>query len=162
MSANRLAVVVCLIAGLGVVGAFAEDKSGSSANHIMVRPSDVTWAGGPPSLPTGAKAAVIEGDPTKEGLFTMRLQLPANYSIPAHWHPADEHVTVISGTFNMGMGDKLDTSRGTALSAGSFAVMPANTRHFAYTKEETVIQLHGVGPWRITYVNPADDPRSKK
>jgi quercetin dioxygenase-like cupin family protein len=91
----------------------------------------------------------------------MRLKLPANYRIPAHWHPADEHVTVLSGTFHMGMGDKLDTAKGKALGVGSFALMPAKARHFAYTNEETIIQLHGMGPWGINYVNPADDPRKK-
>lgn len=162
MSAHRLAVLACLVFGLAVAATSAEDKPSSSPRHVMVRPADVTWADGPPSLPPGTKSAVVEGNPGKEGLFTMRLKVPANYRIPAHWHPADEHVTVISGTFIMGMGDKLDTARGHALPAGSFAVMPAKTQHFAYTREETVIQLHGVGLWGITYVNPADDPRSKK
>ena len=93
--------------------------------------------------------------------FTFRLKLPADYKIPAHWHPAIEHVTVISGTFNMGTGDKLDATKTKALSAGSVAIMPPKTNHFAWTKEETVVQVHGVGPWGITYVDPADDPRKK-
>jgi quercetin dioxygenase-like cupin family protein len=92
----------------------------------------------------------------------MRLKLPANYRIPAHWHPADEHVTVISGTFNMGTGDVLDTTTGKTLPAGSFALMPAQMHHFAWTSEETVLQLHGVGPWQIHYINPADDPRTQQ
>ena len=91
----------------------------------------------------------------------MRLQLPANYRIPAHWHPADEHVTVMSGTLTMGMGDKLDETKGTPLTAGSFALMPSKMNHFAFAKAATVIQLHGMGPWGITYVNAADDPRKK-
>jgi len=137
------------------------EHSGVQSVHVMVTPGDVQWTDGPASLPAGSKAAVIEGDPKNPGLFTMRVKLPANYKIPAHWHPADEHVTVISGTFNMGLGEKFDTSKGKALSVGSFAVMPAKTTHFAFTKEESVIQLHGIGPWTITYVNPADDPRKK-
>jgi anti-sigma factor ChrR (cupin superfamily) len=91
--------------------------------------------------------------------FTFRLKLPANYQVPAHWHPAVEHVTVISGTFNMGTGDKLDQSATKALAAGSIAIMQPKTHHFAWTNEETMVQMHGVGPWAITYVNPADDPR---
>jgi anti-sigma factor ChrR (cupin superfamily) len=91
----------------------------------------------------------------------MRLKLPANFMIPAHWHPAIEHVTVISGTFNIGMGEKLDMSVTKPLSAGSVAIMQPKTNHFAWTKDETVIQVHGVGPWGLNYVNPGDDPRKK-
>jgi len=79
--------------------------------------------------------------------------------VPAHWHPADEHITVISGTFYMGMADKLDEAAAKELPAGSFVVMPAKHHHFALTKSETVVQLHGMGPWGINYVNPTDDPR---
>ncbi len=93
--------------------------------------------------------------------FTVRLKLPADYKVPAHWHPAIEDVTVISGTFNMSTGDKLDQSKTTPLSAGSVAIMQPKTDHFAWTKEETIIQAHGVGPWAVNYVNPADDPRTK-
>jgi len=90
------------------------------------------------------------------------LQLPDGFSIPPHWHPAVEHVTVISGTFNLGMGEKFDKSGGRALSAGAFAFMPPGMRHVAWTTGETVIQLHGTGPWKINYVNPADDPLKPK
>ena len=114
-----------------------------------------------PSLPAGAKIAVIEGSMNEAVPFTIRLKLPADYKVPAHWHPAIEHVTVISGTFNMGVGDKLDQSKTTPLSAGSVAIMQPKTNHFAWTKEETIIQIHGVGPWAVNYVNPADDPRKK-
>jgi quercetin dioxygenase-like cupin family protein len=141
--------------------AMTQQASSTTSAHVMVAPADVKWGDGPPSLPAGAKAAVLEGDPAKAGLFTLRLQMPANYRIPAHWHPADEHVTVLSGTFHMGLGDKLDEAKAKPLTAGSFALMPPKTNHFAFTKAETVIQLHGMGPWGITYVNPADDPRKK-
>ena len=93
--------------------------------------------------------------------FTVRLKLPADYKVPAHWHPAIEDVTVISGTFNMGTGDKLDQSKTTPLSVGSVAIMQPKTNHFAWTKEETIVQAHGVGPWAVKCVNPADDPRTK-
>jgi len=128
--------------------------------HMMVTPGELNWTD-VPSLPAGAKLAVIEGPVTEPVPFTFRLKLPANYQIPAHWHPAIEHVTVISGTFNMGVGDKLDTAKTRPLAAGSVAIMQPKTNHFAWTKEETIVQVHGVGPWGITYVNPADDPRKK-
>jgi hypothetical protein len=112
-----------------------------------------------PSLPPGAKLAVIEGPLNEAVPFTFRLQLPANYQIPAHWHAAVERVTVISGTLNMGVGDKLERSKTKPLGPGSMAIMQPKTNHFVWTKEETVVQLNGTGPWTITYVNPAEDPR---
>lgn len=165
---KRLAIRVSLMSTVFVAvtaGALALSQqakpSGTPSPHVMVTPGDLQWADGPPSLPAGSKAALMEGNPANPGLFTLRLRLPANYKIPAHWHPADEHVTVISGTFYMGMGDKFDESKTKGLAAGSFAVMPTKTNHFAFTKAETVVQLHGMGPWGLTYVNPADDPRKE-
>jgi ChrR Cupin-like domain len=134
---------------------------GLSQEHQMVRPADLKWAD-VPSLPPGAKIAVIEGKMSEAQAFTVRLSFPANYKVPAHWHPAVERVTVISGTFHMGTGDKLDETKTMPLTAGSIAIMQPKTNHFAWTKEETVVQLHGTGPWGITYVNEADDPRKKK
>ncbi|MEJ7694398.1 cupin domain-containing protein [Daejeonella sp.] len=133
-----------------------------AADHIMVTPDNIKWVDGPPSLPAGAKMAVIEGSPAAAGLFTMRLKLPANYTVMPHSHPADEHVTVISGTFFMGLGETLDRSLGKGIPKGGFAVMMTGTRHYAFTKKESIIQIHGMGPWGITYVNAADDPRNKK
>lgn len=131
--------------------------------HILLSPKDVKWGEGPGALQPGAKMAVIEGDPkTPNALFTIRIKLPAGFKIQAHSHPADEHVTVISGTFQMGMGDAFDAKALTSLPAGSFAVMPKGHHHFASAKGETVVQVHGVGPWGITYVNPTDDPRNAK
>jgi hypothetical protein len=129
-----------------------------AADHVMMTPDELKWMD-VPSLPAGAKLAVIEGPLDAAGPFTFRLKFPGNYQIPAHWHPAIEHVTVITGTFHMGVGDKLDPSKTEALSAGSVAIMQPKTNHYAWTKKETVVQVHGVGPWAINYVNPADDPR---
>lgn len=157
MSVKRIGVIVALSVGMGMGGQTVR----ADPSHVFITPSDTKWQAGPPSLPAGAQMAVIEGDPPQAGLFTLRLRLPANYRVPAHWHPADEHVTVISGTFNMGTGDVLDTTQGKGLPAGSFALMPAQMHHFAWTTEETVIQLHGLGPWQINYVNSADDPRKQ-
>lgn len=132
----------------------------SQPDHIMVIPANLTWKEGPASLPKGVKSAVVEGDPTKAGPFTMRLSLPANYKISPHWHPAIEHITVLSGSFYMGLGEVFDEAKATKLPVGGFAVMAIGTRHFAFTKEESTVQLHGVGPWAINYVNPKDDPRN--
>jgi quercetin dioxygenase-like cupin family protein len=150
----------CVVVAMTLVlGAFLAPVIGAE-DHMMVTPNDLKWAD-IPSLPPGAKIAVIEGPMDQATPFTFRVKLPADYKIPAHWHPAIEHVTVISGTFNMGTGDKLDATKTKALSAGSVAIMQPKTNHFAWTKEETVVQVHGVGPWGITYVDPADDPRKK-
>jgi anti-sigma factor ChrR (cupin superfamily) len=143
-----------------IAPATGADSHPKAGDHLMVGPHDLQWAD-VPSLPPGAKVTVIEGPLHEAVPFTIRLKFPADYKIPAHWHPAIEHVTVISGTFNMGVGDKLDLPKTTALSAGSVAIMQPKTHHFAWTKEDIIIQVHGVGPWAINYVDPADDPRKK-
>ena len=120
------------------------------------------WQDSPASLPAGAKLAVLEGDPNKEGPFVMRLKLPDGYRLPPHTHPKPERVTVISGTFHLGMGDKFDATRGAAMPAGSYGTWPAGMHHYVWTKGETVVQFHGDGPWTIKYLNPADDPRNGK
>ena len=132
----------------------------SSTGHLMVMPHELVWKDAP-TLPPGAKIAVIEGPLNEAVPHTVRIKLPANFKVPAHWHPGLEHVTVISGTFNMGTGDKLDQKRTKPLSPGSVAIMQPGTNHFAWTKVETIIQVHGIGPWATNYVNPADDPRKK-
>jgi quercetin dioxygenase-like cupin family protein len=131
-----------------------------SADHIMVTPADLKWADSP-SLPPGAKVTLIEGQLDQPVPFTLRLQFPAGYQLPAHRHPGIEHVTVLSGAINMGQGDALDKAKTTALSTGSLVIMPADTNHFLWTAEEATVQVHGVGPVVITYANPADDPRTK-
>lgn len=133
----------------------------ASAHRIFL-PGDIVWGEGPASLPKGAKMSVLHGDPAAPGIVAFRALLPAGYRVPPHWHPADEHVTVISGEFIMGMGEKFDESKGHAIPVGGVAIMPAGERHFAWTKVETVIQVHAMGPWGITYVNPQDDPRNAK
>lgn len=125
-------------------------------------PKDLKWTDAPRSLPHGAKIAVLEGDPTKEGPFVFRALLPDGYQIPPHTHPKMERITVISGTFNVGMGDKFDRTRTQAMPAGTYGFWPAGMKHFVWAKGETVIQFHGAGPWSLTYVNPDDDPRNGK
>jgi len=106
--------------------------------------------------------AVLQGDPMKPGTFTMRMRFPKNWQVPPHTHPVDENVTVLSGTLHIGHGDRFDKSAAKAFSTGTYYSMPANMVHFGYVDEETVIQVHGQGPWGIKYINPADDPRQGK
>ena len=144
--------------------ATAQPSSASTMNHSdhsFINAKDLKWMDGPPGLPPGAKFTVLDGDPSKEGLFTIRAVLPANYKIPAHWHPSTENVTVLEGTFYMGMGEKLDETKATALTAGGFTALPGKMGHFAFTKDGATIQVHAMGPFAITYYNPADDPRTK-
>lgn len=156
---KKLAFVLALLL-VPALASFAQEAK--PAGHGFFAPGDVQWKAGPPSLAPGAKFAVLEGDPAKEGLFTMRLWLPDGFKIQPHWHPAVEHITVVSGEFHLGMGERFDAgAAGHTLAAGAFGFMPAEMRHFAWAKGDTVLQLHGVGPWQINYVNPADDPRKK-
>lgn len=156
---KRLWTAALCVLAITCAAAYAADMA-MPAMHGMFTAADIPWKSGPPSLPAGAKIAVLEGDPSQEGIFTMRLSLPDGYKIPPHWHPAFEHVTVISGSFNMGMGDTFDASKGQEMIAGSFGWMASGQRHYAWAKGETVVQLHGMGPWQIYYVNPQDDPRN--
>src|SRR5690242_21625478 len=119
---------------LGASATFAQEPAKPAAAHVMLTAADLKWSDGPPSLPPGAKVALMEGNPKEAGLFTMRLKLPANYRVPPHWHPADEHVTVISGTFYMGVGDKFDAASAKGMPAGGFVLMPTKQVHFAMTK----------------------------
>lgn len=155
---------LCLVCALGASGVVTHTVATAQTlpGHSMVSAIDLKWVD-LPSLPPGAKIAILEG-PMNEALpFTARLRFPAQYRIPAHWHPAIERVSVLSGTFYMGLGEVLDISKGMAVPTGGFAVMQIKTPHFAYTTNEPVeIQLHGMGPWGITYLNPADDPRKKQ
>ena len=128
-------------------------------DHAVVAPDHVKWVAAPPAFPKGAQLAVVSGDPAKEGLYVIRLKVPAGYKVPPHTHPNDENVTVLSGTFNIGMGGTVDETKGTALKAGGFAKAAKGMQHYAWFTEDSVIQLHGLGPSGITYVNPADDPR---
>jgi quercetin dioxygenase-like cupin family protein len=137
-------------------------EEAQSADMRLYPPTSVEWKAGPTALPPGAKMAVLEGDPTKEGPFVVRFQFPEGYHIPPHTHPKTERVTVISGALYLATGEALDRGSAKELPAGSFGYWPAGMKHTAWSGGETVIQLHGVGPWQITYVNPADDPRNAK
>ena len=122
-------------------------------------PADIKWGPAPPFLPAGARFTVLQGDPSKEGVYTVRIEMPVGYYIPPHSHPTDEDVTVISGSLELGMGDAPNPATSMTLPAGGFAVAPAATHHYARAKAATVVQVHGMGPFAITYVDPKDDPR---
>jgi quercetin dioxygenase-like cupin family protein len=128
--------------------------------HVTLSPDGLKWTDSA-ALP-GAKIAVLEGPLSEAVPFTFRTKFPPDFKVPAHWHPVLEHVTVISGTFNLGLGDKLDIDKTTALKPGSFVMNQPKTAHFAWTNDETIIQVHGIGPWGFTFVNPDDDPRKMK
>jgi len=156
-----VAFVTLIIAGSVTTG---EEPKGSPAGrlaHMVALPDDLKWGNAPPALPPGAKVAVLAGDPTKEGPFTIRLMAPDGYMVPAHWHPTDENVTVISGSFGIGLGDKFDKDKVRYLPPGSYVRLTKEERHFAVMKGDTVVQVHGTGPFALNYVNSADDPRTK-
>lgn len=164
---RQLLVVGCL---LGLVTAYAEEPkenaksthAATAEQHVAMNAGDLQWMDAPPALPPGAKLAVLQGDPGKSGPFTIRLQVPSGYKIPPHTHPTTENITVISGTMSFGMGPRFDKSAGKQIEAGGFASMPSGMPHYAWSTGETVLQVHAKGPFKITYVNPADDPRSAK
>jgi quercetin dioxygenase-like cupin family protein len=143
---------------LFIVAALGQAQEPKMSTHIAVTAADVKWGQPPPSLSKGAEFAVVSGDPGKAGPFVIRLKFPAGYKVAPHWHPTDEHVTVLSGTMGLGMGEKFDEKAMKELPAGSYGMLPAEMRHFAIAKTAATIQVHGMGPFVLNYVNPADDP----
>jgi quercetin dioxygenase-like cupin family protein len=146
--------IAVMTGALTAAGAQADEAA-------MIMPDQMTWVDGPPVLPPGAQIAVLSGDPSKEGAFVFRLKFPADYQIPAHTHSTAELVTVISGTLNLGHGEKLDRSMSQPLPVGGFIELPAGHPHFVRTGEEIVVQVHGNGPFDIKYMDAADDPREQ-
>jgi quercetin dioxygenase-like cupin family protein len=150
--------------GLGLIAAMTSVAIAQDATHdghVMSAPKDLKWGAAPPVFEKGATMAVVSGDPGKEGLYVVRLKMPAGYRINPHWHPTDEHVTVISGTFALGMGEKFEAASMTELPQGGYALLPAEMKHYAMAKTAAIVQVHGMGPFKLTYVNPADDPMQR-
>jgi quercetin dioxygenase-like cupin family protein len=143
----------CFAIGLALIAApaSAQVKSGQEA-----------WGPSPAGLPAGAQAAVLAGDPMKAGLFIIRVKFPAGYTVPPHFHPTGENVTVLSGDVAIGMGDKVSQASDAKLQAGDFISLKPGMHHYAVSRGGGVIQISSEGPFTITYVNPADDPRRKK
>jgi quercetin dioxygenase-like cupin family protein len=149
-----------LAASLVVVG-FTGLVSAQMSEHKLIAPQDIKWGAAPPSLPGGAQAAVLYGDPAKDGMFAFRLKVPKDYHIPPHTHPKPEIVTVLTGTVRLGMGNTADRQKAQVLPAGSFFAIDPGGAHYLYADGEAVLQVNSTGPWGINYINPKDDPRQK-
>jgi len=151
------AILCCLIAVVGV--ALASDAQ--APMHTTVTPGDLKWGPPPPVFEQTATFAVVSGNPMGEGLYVVRLKMPAGYKIMPHWHPTEENVTVLSGDFKIAMGEKFDEKAMTDLPTGGFLHLPAEMRHYAMAKTDCIVQVHGPGPFKLIYVNPDDDPSKK-
>ena len=151
----RQTVVAALLLAMLPAAALAAD------DHMAVQPSALKWGPPPPGLPPGAQVAVVSGNPGGDGPYVVRVRLPTGYKVPPHTHPTDENVTILSGNFHVAMGDKFDAKKGETLRTGGFFNAQKGMQHFAWTTSPTIIQIHGLGPFVINYVNPADDPRNK-
>ena len=159
-STDVVRLVALVLTSAAIVGCAASLQA-AEPHHTVVAGDAVKWGPAPPSLPPGAQAAVLLGSPAKEGPFVLRLKFPAGFTVPPHRHSKDELVTVIAGRFVIASGEKLDRASLKPLPPGSFAHLPAGMPHYAWAEVETVVQINGVGPFDVTYVDPADDPRKK-
>ena len=163
MKSTSLLIVGCVAAVGFAQLAIAKDKAKASApaakpEAVTIAPQDVKWGDPPPVLPKGAQLAVMHGDPSKKGSFALRFKMPDGYAIAPHWHTNDEELTILTGTFQLGMGDKVDQAAMQSLAPGAYHFLPGRMHHYAMAKGETVIELHGMGPFDLHYINPADDP----
>src|SRR5262245_62959392 len=161
---KTIASVVTAAAILTSAG-YRAPLSAQQSAHVVQTPEEAKWGPAPPMLPAGAQIAVLSGDPTSTSAYAVRLKFPAYYTIPAHSHPTDENVVVVSGALTFGMGNKLskDAATNKTLTAGGYGLAAANMNHFAFTgAQPTTIVLYGLGPVEFKYVNPSDDPRNKK
>jgi len=153
---------ITVIAAAAMMAVAAAATVVGQAKHVLVPADKVQWSPAPPVLPAGAQIAVLEGNPSEKGPITLRLKFPANYVIPAHWHSMAERLTVLSGSFHVGMGDKLDRQASQTLEPGGFVSLPALMRHFAWASAPTIVQISLEGPFDIFYVNPEDNPNPQK
>jgi hypothetical protein len=159
-----LSAVACMTLGALAFAQASKPAAPAAAvsKHVVMAPDQIKWGPGPPSLPPGAQMAVMDGDPSQKGVpFVIRAKMPDGYRVPPHWHPTDENLLILSGTLMVGAGDKIDPATAHSLTAGTYTKMPAKMHHYAMAKGETIFQLHGVGPFEVTYINSADDPRKK-
>lgn len=156
---SKLCTVLLLAVSCILVATPSQADEMEMAQPVVLANDAVVWGEAPPTLPPGAKLAVVAGDPgVVGGTYTMRVWVPAGYVVPPHWHPVRENVTVLSGSIVVGMGDVIDREKTQTLGPGAFLSMPAEHHHYALFDEESTIQLHGIGPFGINYVNPEDDP----
>jgi quercetin dioxygenase-like cupin family protein len=159
--AGAVSLAAVAFATLGAQSPQSPQPATAGAHH-MVAAKTINWQPAPPSMPPGPKIAVLHGDPAKDGYFVMRLKAPDGFKVPPHYHPSDENLTVLQGTFMIGTGDKADPAGLKPLGTGDYMFMPKEARHYGTMKGETILQISGMGPFAITYVNPDDDPRNKK
>ena len=145
---SALAMICCIVPALR-----AQNASSSTTLH---------WGPAPAVFPSGAQMAVVSGDPSKAGLFTIQLSMPAGYRIPPQFHPTDEHVKIVKGTFLVGMGDRLDLKQTKPMAVGDTGTIPAMGHHFAATKGAAIVAVTAMGPFAMTYVHPEDDPQHAK
>lgn len=163
MALSRLHHGVLLLVAIAVpVVAGGQSHGKAPKGTMLIRAEDLAWREAPASLLKGARIALVEGDPAKEGPFVARFRFPDGYRVLPHWHPKRERVTVLSGTLYVGMGEKFERDKGMAMPAGTFGSWPEKMAHFGWASGETVIQIHGIGPWEIHYIDPKDDPRNNK
>jgi len=154
-------MVVGLLCGAGFL--FTIHAQTTSSEKHTFTPDSIPYGPAPAFVAPGAQLAVLEGDPSaSSGDYTVRLKMPDGYRIAPHWHPKRENVTVISGTFKVGMGDQFDESKMGTFPAGSFAFLDPDMHHFAMASGPVVVQIHGTAPVQFNYVNPKDDPSRKK
>jgi quercetin dioxygenase-like cupin family protein len=154
---RNVGYVVSLALLCGVAGA----QESKAPAHILMAPAETKWGEPPPVFEKGMSFTVVSGEPGKPGLYVVRAKMPAGYKIAPHWHPTDEHVTVLSGTLALGMGERFDKASMKDLPGGGYALLPAEMRHFAMATTDTTIQVHGQGPFALTYVNSSDDPSKR-
>jgi quercetin dioxygenase-like cupin family protein len=157
--------LAALAVGASSIAATAQAPQAPAAAppaHVTLTPGDIKWGPAPPTIPPGPMVAVMAGDPGGTGPFTIRIKFPDGFRMPAHWHPTDENITVLQGTFRAGMGDAYSEAGLKDFPVGSFIKMPKEMRHFAGAKGETIVQVHAQGPFVLNYVNPNDDPTKKK
>jgi len=160
---HRLILTIALAAVALAAGQHFMVAAASGTHGNAFTPDTVQWGPPPPFVAPGAQFAVLEGDPTaSSGNYTVRLKMPAGYRIAPHWHPLRENVTVISGTFKVGMGDTFDSSKMSAFPAGSFAYLDPDMHHYAMAASDVVVQIHGTAPVKFNYINPQDDPSKSK
>ena len=152
----RKAALAAALFAFGYAGATT-----AQTQHVLMQPDELQWGPQPPALPPGGEIAIVSGDPEKPVPYVVRARLPAGYKIPAHIHPADEHLTVITGSVHVGMGTKLDETKGEKVATGGYVLVPKGMPHYLWISEPTVLQVHGIGPIEFMYIDPVDDPRKK-
>ena len=157
---RQVASMMVLVTALAAVASVCSAQTRQSGTARVSKA--LMWGPAPAVFPAGAKMAVERGDPTKSGEFVVRLSFPAGYRIPPHWHPTAEHVRIRSGTFLVGMGDAIDESKTMKMTPGDTGTIPPKMHHYAVARGATVLSIRAMGPFAMTYVKPADDPRNEE